>query len=36
MDEHVLTKGKYILADPTKLSEDKTKVTVIVLVRLRY
>ena len=33
MEEHVLTKGKYILADPAKLSEDKTKVTVIVSVR---
>ena len=30
MDEHVLTKGKYILSDSPNLNQDKSKVSVTV------
>ena len=30
MDEHVLTKGKYILSDSPNLNPDKSKVSVTV------
>lgn len=31
MEEHVLTKGKYILSDSPNLNQDKSKVSVTVV-----